>query len=242
MTKKRSIRNVPNVLEDDLLSKIKAVPDLQLKSYFAFLYLFGSRVSEAIGLPLYDKVGEYKYVRKSRNGTKTVTVDKLILHKDADGNKVWVVEPIKAWQVEYDHIAKILYVRNIPTLKQTNRPGRDTWVLIKGPGEYEIAKILYDYVKKMREFDEMGPLFDLTRNQVYKATRKYLGANAFPHKLRDLRATKDATVYGLDVKDLQEKYNWSRPDMAMYYGRKNRTDIIQKMQRQASLYQDKPNN
>jgi hypothetical protein len=55
--------------------------------------------------------------------------------------------------------------------------------------------------------------------------------NAFPHKLRDLRATKDATVYGLDAKDLQEKFNWARPEMAMYYGRKNKTDIIAKMRK-----------
>jgi len=238
MTKKRSIRAVPNIPEDQLIAKIKGVPDAQMRNYLAFIYLFGNRVSEVIGLPKYTVTGHYSYTRTNKRGTKTVKIRKIVLDRDEKGQLQWEVEPVKAWQIEYNHITKVLYCRNVPTFKREGRPPRDVWILVTGPDEQELCRMLYEYVKTVKAIDEMDVLFNLTRNQVYKASRRYLGANAFPHKLRDLRATKDATVYGLDAKDLQEKYDWSRPDMAMYYGRKNRTDIIQKMQRGSVQYQE----
>jgi len=192
------------------------------------VYLFGNRVSEAIGLPKQKETGEYYvYERTNKKGTKTVKIPKTV---PVEGE--WEVEPIPSWAVEYDEKAGLLWCRGVPTFKTGSRPLRDVWVMANGPAEKPLVEALWGYVRKRRlEAGMEAPLFVMTRQGVYNSFRTYLGVNAFPHKLRDLRATKDATTYGLDAKDLQEKYRWARPDMAMYYGRKNQSDIIGKMRR-----------
>jgi hypothetical protein len=204
-----------------------------MRAYACFIYLFGNRVSEAIGLPLTIDTGEYyEYTRTNKAGTKTVKIPKTLIQRNKDGSFLWEVEPLKAWNIEYDEQKRILWCKGVPTFKTATRPIRDVWVMIDGPAEEPLVNYLWGYVVALRkEKGDSAVLFDFTRQAVYNAFRQYLGPNAFPHKLRDLRATKDATTYGLDAKDLQEKYNWARPEMAMYYGRKNKTDIIAKMTR-----------
>lgn len=211
-----------------IVDKILAMRSTKMKAYAAFVYLFGNRVSEAIGLPLTRETGEYyEYERVTKAGVKRVRIPK----KELVPNE-WEVEPLKAWAVEYDEEKKILWVKGIPTFKTGNRPGRDVWVIVDGYNEKPLVEIVWRYVKAVRKkYGDDAPLFPITRQGAYMAFRKELGVNAFPHKLRDLRATKDAVTYGLDAKDLQEKFNWARPEMAMYYGRKNKTDIIAKMKR-----------
>lgn len=128
-SKKRSIKVVPNVNEERLLEGIYGIPDKELQAYIAFLYLFGNRVSEGIGIPKTEIVGYYKYTRKSKQGTKEVSIPKRRLLKNSEGEKEWEVEPLKTWQIEYDHIKKILHCRNVPTFKTAGRPFRDVWVL-----------------------------------------------------------------------------------------------------------------
>lgn len=226
--KRRSIQHVPNVAEDGLITNILRINSEQMRAYACFVYLFGNRVSEAIGLPKQRETGEfYVYERTNKKGTKTIKIPKVV---PVEGE--WEVPPIPVWSIEYDPKAAILWCRGVPTFKTGSRPLRDVWVMTDGPHEKPLADALWAYATARRE--QVGidaPLFEMTRQAVYSAFRTYLGVNAFPHKLRDLRATKDATTYGLDAKDLQEKYRWARPDMAMYYGRKNQSDIIGKMRR-----------
>jgi hypothetical protein len=225
--KRRSIQRVPNVAEDGLIANILSIPSRQMRAYACFVYLFGNRVSEAIGLPKTEPTGEYyEYTRVSKKGSRIVKIPKTNIVPNE-----WTVEPLRAWCIEYDEKAGILWCRGIPTFKTSNRPVRDAWVLAGGT-EKPMIDELWAYTLKVREEGGLdAPLFEMTRQAVYESFRKYLGMNAFPHKLRDLRATKDATTYGLDAKDLQEKFNWARPEMAMYYGRKNKTDIIAKMRK-----------
>ena len=226
--KKRSIVRVPNMSEESIVEGIMKIPDEQVRAYACFVYLFGNRVSEALGMPKTRETGEYyEYTQISKKGRKIVKIPKTIIVPNE-----WEVEPLKAWNVQYDKETQILWCTGVPTFKTANRPVRDVWVMVKGPGEAPVAQVLWNYVKATRASKgDDSVLFDLSRYKAYKDFRKYLGVNAFPHKLRDLRATKDATVYGLDAKDLQEKFNWARPEMAMYYGRKNKSDVIAKMRK-----------
>jgi hypothetical protein len=226
--KKRSIRDVPNIGDVTLVESIMRMKSKKMKAYAAFIYLFGNRVSEGIGLPLTTDTGEYyEYYRTTKKGTKKVRINKKILVP----NK-WLVEPLKAWAVEYDQEQGLLWVKGIKTFKRGGRPNRDVWVLESGQNEKPLINIVWKHTLAVRKkYGDNAPLFDITRQGAYMAFRKELGVNAFPHKLRDLRATKDATTYGLDAKDLQEKFYWANAEMAMYYGRKNKTDIIAKMRR-----------
>ncbi len=237
--KKRSITRVPNTLDADIVTRIKTIPKEDMRAYAAFVYLFGSRVSEALGLQETEETGEYyEYEKTNKRGTKKVRIMKSTPQLLPNGEKKWIEEPLKAWAIEKRNNEKELWVVGIPTFKTANRPPRDVWAICDGPGERDIVDILYTYVLKKRAENPDAVLFDFTRQSVYNNFRRYLGINAFPHKLRDLRATKDATTYGLDAKDLQEKFNWARPDMAMFYGRKNKTDIIGKMNRSVRQQQN----
>lgn len=225
--KKRSIQRVPNMADEDVVTKIQAIPIEEYRAYACFVYLFGNRVSEALGLPKREATGEfYEYNRFSRKGARTVKIPKYTIVPNE-----WEVEPIRASQIELDEEKDLLWCRGVPTFKTTGRPHRDVWVLVSGPNEKPLAVLLWNYVQSRRLEEDNAVLFNFTRQACYNMFRRYIGVNAFPHKLRDLRATKDATVYGLDAKDLVEKYNWADPKMAMYYGRKNKTDIIAKMRK-----------
>jgi len=226
--KKRSIQRVPNLSDGTIVDNIMRMKSKKMKAYAAFVYLFGNRVSEGIGLPKTEETGEYyEYTKTTKKGTKTVKIPKKILVPNE-----WEVEPLKAWAVEYDREKGILWVKGIRTFKRGGRPNRDVWVLESGFNEKPLIDIVWKHTLAVRKkYGDDAPLFNITRQGAYMAFRKELGVNAFPHKLRDLRATKDAVTYGLDAKDLQEKFDWANPEMAMYYGRKNKTDIIAKMRR-----------
>jgi predicted transposase YbfD/YdcC len=229
--KKRSIKKVPGTNEETLVTLIKNIPNKNIRSYAAFTYLFGNRVSEGIGIRKTVTTGYYEYERTTRKGTKTVYIKKIVNKENSEGIE-YEIEPVQAWQIEYDEKKSLLWCRSLPTLKIPGRPVRDSWVLTNGPNEMELVEIVIEHTQKIiKEKGETAYLWELTRNNVYKAFRKHLGINNFPHKIRDHRATKDSTTYGLDAKDLKEKYHWQTSEMAMYYGAKNKTDIIEKMRR-----------
>jgi len=248
---KRSIRNTPRTREEDIISRIigmKNKTDRQkaIRAYAAFVYLFGNRVSEPLGIEKTEVVGYYEYERMNAKGvTKKILVPKTVRVSTDRKKREWLVEPMLAASLELFKGSKevftideaeTMWVRSLPTFKTRKRPRRDMWVLVQT--EKTLCQIVWTWARhKLSEGDD-SVLFPLSRKSAYKAFRTYLGFNAFPHKLRDLRATKDAVVYGLDAKDLQEKYNWSRPDMAMYYGRKSQTDIIDKMLRRSKDYRE----
>lgn len=230
--KKRSIKKVPGTNEETLIERILSIKNLDVRSYAAFTYLFGNRVSEGLGMPQTTVVGSYEYTRTTKKGTKKVVIPKIVFNYNKDGSFVYEVEPVRAWQIEYDVKKSLLWCRSIPTLKIPGRPERDVWALATGPNERILVDIVLEHTKKVVDREgEQGYLWTFSRNKAFKMFRKYLGVNNFPHKLRDQRATKDSTTYGLDAKDLQEKYNWQTAEMAMYYGRKNKSDIIEKMHR-----------
>jgi len=238
--KRRSIHEVPNLPEATLTERIMGIRNKRMKAYACFVYLFGNRVSEGIGLPMtVNTGGHYTYYKtlkkRDKKGNaiiKTIKIPKNEIVRDEKGEIKYEVQPLEAWKVSFNEEDRILTCDSVSTFKTAGRPLRQVWVLVDGPGEKVLVEFLWDFVKKIRLSEgENAVLFPLKRQSVYRCFRHYIGINGFPHKLRDLRATKDATTYGLDAKDLQEKFNWSRPDMAMYYGRKNKTDIIAKMKK-----------
>lgn len=231
--KKRSIKKVPGTNEETLVTLIKKIRNKKIRSYAAFTYLFGNRVSEGIGIRKTTITGYYEYERTTKKGTKKIYIKKTVnKEQQQKGIIEYEIEPIRAWQIEYEEKKNLLWCRSIHTLKIPGRPVRDSWVLTDGPNEKELVEIVLEHTKKrIEEEGETAYLWELTRNNVYKAFRKHLGINNFPHKIRDQRATKDSTTYGLDAKDLKEKYHWQTSEMAMYYGSKNKTDIIDKMRR-----------
>ena len=95
-------------------------------------------------------------------------------------------------------------VRNLPVLKNRERPLVTKYVLRYGPGEYRFVKIVQDYLNTKHQ-DQYA--FQFTRQAAYWNIRKH--TNLFPHLLRSLRATKDVVTYNLDAIDLKRKHVWS---------------------------------
>lgn len=229
--KRRSIKAVQNMPEDSLIERIKTIKRRDYQAYAAFVYLFGNRVSEALGLEKKIPTGEY-YVYTRYNRKKKPREVKIPKYEIVPNE--WEVEPIRASQVWYDPEKGMLNCSGIPTFKIDSRPLREAYVFVDGPNEKPLAELLLSYVDDVkRERGENAPLFNFSRQACYNIFTRKLGSTAFPHKLRDLRATKDSTVYGLDAKDLLTKYNWAQPQMAMYYGQKNQKDIIEKMKKKS---------
>lgn len=146
--------------------------------------------------------GYYEYTRTTKKGTKKVVIPKIVYNYNSDGTFIYDVEPVRAWQIEFDEKKQLLWCRSIPTLKIPGRPERDVWALATGPNERVLVDIIIEHTnKRVEEEGEQAYLWTISRNTVFKAFRKHLGINNFPHKLRDQRATKDSTTYGLDAKD-----------------------------------------
>lgn len=215
---KRAVLNTPSPNEETLLRQIQTMNE-PYKSYAAFLYLFGSRVSEAIGAPpkkerigtktIYTKVGEeYKYINYPVYGSKEILPQ---------------TTPIRKRDLAIDNEG-ILYVENIPVLKQPGRPLDTKYVDSIADNEQPFINILYDYLET-KEPDDI--LWEFTRYRFYKELVKH--TDIYPHKLRSLRATKDTVNYNLDIPDLQKKYGWTDIRTPLKYVKLAKTDVIAKI-------------
>lgn len=200
--KKKPTEEYPSPNEHELYNNLKQMPE-PYRSYAAFTYLFGNRVSEALGKRVSDEKGLER----------------------------WEYPPFYPSALEV--AGSWLVAHEVPTLKRQGRPRRIAYVYLEGPGELRFAEILIDYLKE-RSPEE--PAWKHSRITQWKYTDQYLGIP--PHKLRGMRATKDAVTYELDAIDLQRKFNWSTPGMPMLYAAKNPHDIMRKMESRSPAAQD----
>lgn len=219
---KKPIEEIPTPTEEELLFKIKQMPE-EHASYACFLYLFGPRVSEAIGGQKKQKTGTYTYTHP-----KTGRVWEQPIYKELTGKDNTLYEPLKRWHFRVDEDGWIT-VSNIPTLKRREeiyKNMRVSYVYANGINEKPFADILVSYMEKKSPEQTM---WDFKRKTAWKQIKKHLGIP--PHKLRGMRATKDSVVYDLDATALKRKYNWATDGMAMHYAAKNQKDIMGKIQR-----------
>jgi hypothetical protein len=219
MRKKRKIEDIPNPSEAELLSRMELMPEPH-RSYAAFLYLYGSRVSEALGIPKREVVGHYE--GRINGHTYLLPKYRVVRSKPQE----YESKPLAAWNVDTDTNKEWVVIHNIPTFKRKNRPPRTAYVFRHGKNEQAFVDLFLQY---WRTKDAKEPLWTHTRQAAYWACMKYLEIP--PHKLRGLRATKDAVVYDLGAIDLKAKYHWASDTMPMHYARKNQSDIMKKIKK-----------
>lgn len=189
--------------EQELLNRMMRIPNIEYRSYAAFTYLFGNRVSEGIqGTSKFKdrKSGEIK----ERHYSAIKAGDFLI---DDSG---WIE------------------VRNVPTLKRkvkdVTKFYRDLLVYQYGEGEQPFVDILKEHISSK---DRSEVLWNRSRKTYWHYFNKYLLIP--PKLLRSLRAKKDAKVYKLGALELKEKYNWGTTDMPFHYARFNKDALKAKI-------------
>jgi len=221
---KRSVHNIESPTEEALLNGMKAMPE-KYGSYAAFCYLFGNRVSEGLGIRNSEHVADYRYYkeRKYRDLDGKIQYEKKPYYipklKYLEG---YEYEPLAPWRIQFPDDNTILC-----EIRVYKRAGRPLWTKIVdslGPGEMPFALILAQYVAKSQE---NLYLWDYSRQTAYRQFMKHLKVP--PHKLREMRATKQATTYGMSARDLQELNGWVDPKMPLYYEGKSKQDLREKM-------------
>lgn len=195
--KKRSIEEIDDPPLDELYSRLMPIKE-PYRSYLAFLYLTGNRVSEVLGIPR----------GKQRR------------HQDD-----FIIEPLKRYHIQLSEDGRFLRVW-ARTFKREGRPQHYYVCRIDTPEE----KRYFELVKEHLEGIPPGAyVWNFSR---YKAWRYCNQAtNLPPHKLRGLRATRDAVEFNLDAIDLKQKFNWSSPEMAFKYASKSPHNIEEKLGR-----------
>lgn len=232
--KKRGIEDIadlhpdPVQAESILYERLLKMPEPQ-RSYAAFSYLFGNRVSEALGIRTREIVASYTYYKKRKNKEPLkIVIPKYKVTKDP--LIAWEVPPLERWRLQ--ELDGVLWVRGIHTLKRERGRRRDEFLLISGSGEERFVNILRHYIRDFEQkegYDQYQPLWNFSRQSAYRYFMKYLELP--PHKLRGLRSTKEAVYYDLGASDLQKKRDWADPKMPMHYANKTKKDILDKMKR-----------
>lgn len=224
--KRRGVRDIQSPSEEELLAGMQRMKP-QYASYAAFCYLFGNRVSEGLGMRNTQHLSDYRYHKDTKKrdseGKKYVERKTYFIPKTTT-LEGYQVEPLAPWRIENPEPG-ILTV-DIRVYKRSGRPTMTKIVNALGPGEEAFAALLVDYAStKANEYY----LWSYSRQTAYRQFTRHLGVP--PHKLREMRATKDAVVYNLDASDLKEKHGWVDPKMPLYYASKNPKDIKEKLQR-----------
>ena len=143
------------------------------------------------------------------------------------GNRV--SEALKDYQLIRAEIIEkdgFLIVNKIATLKREGRPFRMAYVDLNGEGEKVFADIIIEFINTL---SPLQPIWTHSRKTQWYYCDKHLKIP--PHKLRGMRATKDAVTYDLDAIDLKRKFNWKSDKMAMLYAAKNPSDIMGKIKK-----------
>ena len=222
--KKRGVEDQPSPPEDELYYKMAQMPE-PYRSYAAFMYLFGNRVSEALGIKQRYVHKEETYTRINAKGvTKFYTRKVYHDEKKLPGQPVlWLVEPLKRWRISADEETITVLM---PTFKRAGRPLHALYAFKVGHGETRFYELLKEQVNSKRPEEYIWTHSRVTQ---YFYTNKYLGITN--HKLRGMRATKDVVKYDLDTSALVNKFNWARPDMAIHYTALQGKDVKDKMRR-----------
>lgn len=225
--KKKPIEEIEDPSFEEMHTKILRCPQ-PIRAYLCLVWLTGNRVSEILGIPARKITGEYTYIRPTRkNPYRIVKVKKYKRMTEEEimeaGIEAWEVRPVRKWDIEISPDKPIIRV-NTRTLKQQGRPRHKYIARIDRPEEAEMWKIATEYISSR---DPEEPLFPYTRQYAWLLCDRYLGIP--PHKLRGLRATRDAVEYHLDSIDLKEKYNWSSPAMPLHYAKKDTRKLEEKL-------------
>lgn len=225
---KKSIHSINDPTTEQLLFNMRRIPREDVRAYLSLIYLTGNRVSEILGIRRQKIVGFYEYNKPTKkNPTRIIKVAKL---KTASKNEckannwpLYEVEPIRKWDIQISEEKPVIRLVNVHTLKIKGRPTHTYIARVDGEEKdfYELFKEYYDK-KRMEEY-----LFKFTRRTAHRYSDNYL--NIPPHKLRGLRATRDAVKYNLDSIDLQTKFNWKSPTMPLFYARKNTRELENKL-------------
>lgn len=218
----------PNLDTLEILERLKLVPNNRgQRAFLAALWLFGNRVSELLGIPPREVIGEYPSKRlKSKGDYYYFSVKKYrYIEDDIEDISKWEVPPVTRIKAQIDPKTQTV-VMKAQTLKSKGRPHHDYRALIDLPEDKEAWDILTEYLSTKSGLE---PIWSFRRTTAWYYCNKHLGVP--PHKLRALRATRDAVTYGLDAIDLKTKFNWTDPGMAFYYASKNPHDLIAKMRR-----------
>lgn len=201
--KRADRRNIKVPEKAELIMKLNLVPSLKHRMLFTFLYLFGNRIEELVGM---------------RNR------DILKLQR-------WELEPIRRHQVsivEGSDGRSCLRVTNMVILKREvtsmGRLVRNIELPIEP--EKQLLEPLIAYIDTLKPEDA---LFDYHPAYVWDLAKKYFGNQYFPHFFRHTRATRLASDYGFNSLELATFFGWKDARMASTYAHLNTQEITKKI-------------
>lgn len=213
---KRGIQDIEDPPEEALYQRILGMNEPE-RSLAALIYLSGNRVSEIVGIPHYES------------------------ERKADMFSMWKLEPVRKEDFSYRDDQPIVRV-HARTLKRRSKAKHQYVFRID---TYEEAR--YWNIVKTR-LDQLQPqeyAWNVSRYKLWKALEKAtkgLGGlheskprvkatGITPHKLRSLRATRDAVYFEMDALSLKDKFNWENPKMAFQYAKLNSKNIEDRLMR-----------
>lgn len=195
MLKKRSIETIKDPPLDELYTRLMSVKE-PYRSYLAFLYLTGNRVSEVLGIP----IGKQRRTKED-----------------------FIVEPIQRYHIQVSPAGNMLRVW-ARTLKRKDRPQHYYVCRIDTEEEKRYFTIIKEHLEGL---NPEAYVWNFSRFKAWRYCNVATGLP--PHKLRGLRATRDAVEFNLDAIDLKQKFNWSSPAMAFHYASKSSHNIEEKL-------------
>lgn len=188
---------------NEIILKLQPITNTKHKMMFTFLYLYGNRIEELVGIRNPDK--------KSKDR--------------------WLIEPIRRHQIEIkkgEDDRDYLKVSNMVILKREVTPMGRLVRNIELPinVESELIQPLIAYVNTLQPNDA---LFDYHPAYAWELAKKYLGNQYFPHFFRHTRATRLASDYGFNSLELAAFFGWKDSRMASHYAHLNTQDLSRKI-------------
>jgi len=216
---KRGIEHVWDPTPAELYEGINNISE-PIRSCCALIYLTGNRVSEVVGVPTTEKD-----------------------RKDKGPLASWKIKPVTKAAFTYSKDNPIVKLTAF-TLKRKALKRHEYLFRIDDPHEKQYWSLVEARLAEINDPSEY--VWNISRFKVWKAlervtTKPEMKANLpiakqsiiatglTPHKLRSLRATRDAIEYGLDALSLKEKFNWGSSDMPFKYAKLNTRDLEKKL-------------
>jgi integrase len=145
--------------------------------------------------------------------------------KERNNKEDFTIEPLKVYHIEVTPEENMIRI-TARTLKRKGRPQHTYVCRIDTPEEKRYYEFIKEHLSTKQPEDYA---WNFSRYKAWRTCNKATGLP--PHKLRGLRATRDAVEFELDAIDLKNKYNWSSPNMAFHYASKSSHDIERKLLR-----------
>lgn len=145
--------------------------------------------------------------------------------KQRQSKEDFLIEPLRRYHVEVSAEGNIMRLK-ARTLKREGRPQHSYVCRIDQPEEKRYFEFINEHLSKLQPEEYV---WNFSRFKAWRICNQYTGLP--PHKLRGLRATRDAVEYELDAIDLKQKFNWESPNMAFHYASKSSHNIEEKLLR-----------